>query len=112
MGQAKDKISFFKSIKGKIMFMGAVSIAASAVLGYAGLSSLNKNHVNNEILTKVNLINQLQYENQSLDTSYLYYLEDSYLGEIVDNLAESEGYAGEAKELASGKQEEYLADIL
>ncbi len=112
MGQAKDKINFFKSIKGKIMFMGAISIAASAVLGYAGLSSLNKNHVNNEILTKVNMINQLQYENQSLETSYLYYLEDRYLGDIVDNLMESEGYATQAKDLASGEQEESLGQIL
>ena len=112
MGQAKDKISFFKSMKGKILFMGAISIAASAILGYAGLSSLNKNHVNNEILTKVNMINQLQYENQSLETSYLYYLEDRYLGDIVDNLKDSEGYATQAKELASGEQEESLGQIL
>ncbi|MBQ9119414.1 MAG: methyl-accepting chemotaxis protein [Lachnospiraceae bacterium] len=108
----KEKTGFFSSIKGKIFFMGGLSLIASAILGYAGLTSLNKNHVNNEILSKINQINVLQYENQSLDTSYLYFLEDTYLKEIVTNLQESETYAKECLNLSSGEQKTLISGIL
>ena len=84
------------SIKGKIALMGGIAIVASVVLGYVGMSALNKNSRNNELLTDINRINLYQYENQSLDTSYLYFLEDSYLENIVSNLGKMEGLTDSA----------------
>ncbi len=80
------KGNFLTSIKGKIVLMGVVAIAASGILGYVGMSSLNRSSRNNEVSTDINRINLYQYENQSLDTSYLYFLESSYLDNIVENL--------------------------
>ena len=106
-----EKENFLHSIKGKVLFMGGVSILASLVLGYAGLSSLNKNSVNNEVLSTINRINLLQYENQSLDTSYLYFLEDSYLGQIVDNLGEMAENAEKARKLTGGNQRSDMESV-
>ncbi|MCI9078931.1 MAG: methyl-accepting chemotaxis protein [Lachnospiraceae bacterium] len=91
-GQKQDKSyrnekgNFLTSIKGKIVLVGAVAIAASSVLGYVGMSSLDRSSRNNEVSTDINRINLYQYENQSLDTSYLYFLESSYLDTIIGNL--------------------------
>lgn len=105
------KENFLHSIKGKVLFMGGISILASLILGYAGLHSLNKNSVNNEVLSTINTINLLQYENQSLDTSYLYFLEDSYLEQIVSNLGEMEEKAEEAGKLTSGSKKSDMGSV-
>ncbi len=81
---------FLGSIKGRIALMGGIAVVASIVLGYVGMNALNKNSRNNGLLTDINRINLYQYENQSLDTSYLYFLEDSYLESIVSNLGKME----------------------
>lgn len=95
--QGMGKGNFLTSIKGKIVLMGAVAIAASGVLGYVGMSSLNRSSRNNEVSTDINRINLYQYENQSLDTSYLYFLESSYLDNIVENLGKMEELADSAQ---------------
>lgn len=96
----KGHVRIGKSIKGKILLMGGVAILASVVLGMVGVTSLNKNNRNNEVLKKINQINLYQYENQSLDTSYLYFLEESYLESIVNNLEKMEKNTQEAKKIA------------
>lgn len=48
----------------------------------------------------MNRIHLYQYENQSLDTSYLYFLEDSYLADIVKNMESMEADALSAKQAA------------
>lgn len=96
--QGMGKGNFLTSIKGKIVLMGAVAIAASGVLGYVGMSSLNRSSRNNEVSTDINRINLYQYENQSLDTSYLYFLESSYLDNIVENLGKMGALADSAEE--------------
>lgn len=105
-GEAKrtpQKGGFLQSIRGKIFLMGGTAILASCVLGAAGVIALNKNSRNNEVLTEMNRINQYQYQNQSLETSYLYFLEDSYLESIVTNLASMEESADSAKKSADAK---------
>lgn len=84
--EQKELKNPLQTIKGKILLMGGIAIAASVALGYMGMSALTKNSKNNQVLTEMNHINLYQYENQSLDTSYLYFLEDSYLENIVANL--------------------------
>lgn len=109
---SEGRESLFGSIKGKVIFMGVLSILASVILGVAGLQSLSKNSVNNEVLVKINNINLLQYENQSLDTSYLYFLDDSYLEQIINNLAEMEENAKTAVELTSGSKKTQMESVL
>lgn len=105
------KMKFFQSIKGKILLMGGVAIAASVVLGSVGITALNKNSRNNEVLKQINAINLAQNENQSLDTSYLYFLEDSYLEKIVNNLGTMENDSKTAKKSASLKEKKELDSI-
>ncbi len=81
---------FWGVLRGRLRLWGGIAIAASVVLGYVGMSALNKNSRNNELLTDINRINLYQYENQSLDTSYLYFLEDTYLENITGNLGKME----------------------
>lgn len=102
------KGNFLQTIMGKILFMGGIALAASVALGYMGMSALIKNSRNNQMLSEMNRINLFQYENQSLDTSYLYFLEDSYLENIVANLAEMKASAQVAHQNAEGK---FLADV-
>ena len=98
---ASDKVGFLQSIKGKVMMMSILAILASVILGVAGLSALSRNDANNNVLSKINDISLLQYRNQSLETSYLYSLEDSYLGNILDNLTQMEDDASQAATLSS-----------
>lgn len=108
---ASDKVGFLQSIKGKVMMMSILAILASVILGVAGLSALSKNDANNNVLSKINDISLLQYQNQSLETSYLYSLEDSYLGNILDNLTQMEDNASQAAALSSGKQKQNIKDM-
>ena len=43
------KMRLVQSIKGKILLMGGVAIAASVILGSGGITALNKNSRNNEV---------------------------------------------------------------
>ena len=100
-----------KSIKGKILLMGGVAILASVVLGGVGITALNKNSKNNTVLKEVNQVNLSQNENQSLDTSYLYFLEDSYLENIVKNLGEMQENTKAAQKAANGKVKKELTNV-
>ncbi|WP_310603957.1 methyl-accepting chemotaxis protein [Anaerosporobacter sp.] len=106
-----EKISFLGSIKGKVLLMGALSILVSVILGMVGLSSLSKNDNNNNLLSRINDISLLQYENQSLETSYLYALDDSYLGDIINNLHTMEEKATQAVDFSSGDQKKDVSNI-
>ncbi len=96
----KKESGIFQSIMGKILVMGIIAIAAAVILGAVGIFALNTNSKNNDVLTEMNHISQFQYENQSLETSYLYFLEDSYLENIVTNLSTMEQSAVSAKKAA------------
>lgn len=100
--QAK-KGNFFQGVRGKIFLMGGMAMIAAIILGVSGIVSLNSNNNNNEVLAQMNRINLYQYENQSLDTSYLYFLEDSYLGKIVDNLSAMGDSVAAARKSAGGR---------
>lgn len=99
----KDHMGVFGGIKGKIRLIGGVAILSAVVLGTVGVSALNKNSRNNQILKDVNEVNLLQNENQSLDTSYLYFLDSSYLDNIVKNLGTMEDGAKSGSKTAGLK---------
>ena len=63
--------------------MGGTSVTALLILGITGDVSLKSNNSNNDVLTQMNRIHLCQYENKSLDTSYLYFLDYSYLAAIT-----------------------------
>lgn len=88
--------------------MGGTAVIASVILGAAGIISLNQNNSNQDVLTEMNRINLYQYENQSLDTSYLYFLEDSYLENIVENMGSMENSVEAAKKSAGSRFTEEL----
>lgn len=94
---------FLQSIRGKICLMGGTAVIASVILGAVGIISLNQNNSNQDVLTEMNRINLYQYENQSLDTSYLYFLEDSYLENIVENMGSMESSVEAAKKSAGSR---------
>lgn len=99
----KNHMGVFGGIKGKIRLIGGVAILSAVVLGTVGVSALNKNSRNNQILKDVNEVNLLQNENQSLDTSYLYFLDSSYLDNIVKNLGTMEDGAKSGSKTAGLK---------
>lgn len=107
----KDHMGIFGGIKGKIRMMGGVAILSAVVLGTVGVSALNKNSRNNQILKDVNEVNLLQNENQSLDTSYLYFLDSSYLDNIVKNLGTMEDGAKSGSKTAGLKWKKQFSSM-
>ena len=100
MEKQRKKGNILHGIRGKVIIMGMVALIASCVLGYVGMSSVNRNGRNNEILSEINRMNLYQYENKSLETSFLYFLEDSYLENIISNLDKMKKNTQKAKTLA------------
>lgn len=107
-GQTNKKGRFLQSIRGKILLMGGTAVTASVILGAVGIFSLKQNNSNQDVLTEMNRINLYQYENQSLDTSYLYFLEDSYLANIVKNVESMEDTVQTARQSAGSRFAEEL----
>lgn len=88
-GERKNRSAgIFRTIKGKIMLMGIFSILVAACIGALGNMSVNKSGRNHEIESTVNAVDILQVENLALDAQYQYYLEQSYLDGIFENLEE------------------------
>lgn len=107
----KNHMGVFGGIKGKIRLIGGVAILSAVVLGTVGVSALNKNSRNNQILKDVNEVNLLQNENQSLDTSYLYFLDSSYLDNIVKNLGTMEDGAKSGSKTAGLKWKKQFSSM-
>ena len=83
--EPKDKFSF-NSIRGKLLVLGCVSIVTTLILGFTGIYLISSSNANNQVLADINKINLLQNNNQTLDVSYLYDLDDSYNDQKLANL--------------------------
>ena len=83
----KMNISILRSVKGKLITLGLVSIATTVILGITGISVLNSNNANNQVLADVNNINLLQNNNTTEETAFLYDLDLSHYETIQSNLA-------------------------
>ncbi len=83
----KMNISILRSVKGKLITLGLVSIATTVILGITGISVLNSNNNNNQVLADVNNINLLQNNNTTEETAFLYDLDLSHYETIKSNLA-------------------------
>lgn len=84
-----------RSIKTKLIMLGAVSIVCTIILGLVGIFIMNSNNANNQVLNDINNINLKQNENTTQETSFLYDLDLSHYQTIQSNLAfMSEAAAG------------------
>lgn len=98
-----------KSIKAKLIMLGAVSIICTVILGLVGIYIMNSNNANNQVLSDINNINLMQNENVTQETSFLYDLDLSHYQTIQSNLSAMEQAAQDA--LTYSKGEDYDADL-
>lgn len=108
----KSTGNFFQSVKGKILFMGVLGIAAAVVIGLVGITSINKNAQNSEVVSAVNEINVLQAQNLGNDALYQYYVDENYLNATLANLDEMEQKALRLKEIAGSSYQGSINSIL
>lgn len=101
-----------KTIQGKITIMGILSIISSLTIGNIGLCSLNQNSKNTRIESLVNEISVLQQQNQTLDTLYQYYIDESYLEQIMTNLDTMKKDAELLKEIAKSTYHKQISEII
>ncbi len=94
------KGNLFQSVKGKILIMGALGIAAALIIGLLGVTSINRNGQNSEVVSLVNEINVLQSQNLANDALYQYYVDESYLDATLSNLDEMDLKANQLKSIA------------
>ncbi|MDE7479452.1 MAG: methyl-accepting chemotaxis protein [Lachnospiraceae bacterium] len=98
-----------RSIKAKLILLGAVSIVCTVILGFVGIYIMNSNNANNQVLNDINNINLKQNENTTQETSFLYDLDLSHYQTIQSNLSFMGEAAAEA--LPYSKGEDYEADL-
>lgn len=75
-----------KSIKAKLIMLGAVAIICTVILGFVGIYIMNSNNASNQVLSDINNINLKQNENTTQETSFLYDLDLSHYQTIQSNL--------------------------
>ena len=98
-----------RSIKTKLIMLGAVSIVCTIILGLGGIFIMNSNNANNQVLNDINNINLKQNENTTQETSFLYDLDLSHYQTIQSNLAFMSEAAAAALTYSKGKT--YDADL-
>lgn len=98
-----------RSIKTKLIMLGAVSIVCTIILGLVGIFIMNSNNANNQVLNDINNINLKQNENTTQETSFLYDLDLSHYQTIQSNLAVMSEAAAAA--LTYSKGEAYDVDL-
>lgn len=98
-----------KSIKAKLIMLGAVSMICTVILGLVGIYIMNSNNASNQVLSDINNINLMQNENVTQETSFLYDLDLSHYQTIRSNLSAMEQAAQDA--LTYSKGEDYDSDL-
>lgn len=98
-----------KSIKAKLIMLGAVAIICTVILGFVGIYIMNSNNASNQVLSDINNINLKQNENTTQETSFLYDLDLSHYQTIQSNLT----FMNEASvnALTYSKGEDYDSDL-
>ena len=82
----QNKEGNMKSIKAKLIMLGAVAIICTVILGLVGICIMNSNNANNQVLGDINNINLKQNENITQETSFLYDLDLNHYQTIQSNL--------------------------
>ena len=91
-----NKLSILRSVRGKLLVLGLVSIATTVTLGFTGISVLNSNNANSQVLEDINNINLLQNNNTTEETAFLYDLDLTHYENIQSNLASMKSAATDA----------------
>ena len=65
--KSKNNGTFIQSVKGKILIMGVLGIAAALIIGILGISSNSRNGQMSEMVALVNEISVLQSQNLAND---------------------------------------------
>ncbi len=86
----KAKLNPLKSIKGRLIVMGAVAVAATLILGLTGVSLISNNNSNANLLSSINNINLLQNDNNTQEVNFLYSLDYAYNDKVIENLGTME----------------------
>lgn len=99
----KKKISIsLHSLKSRVLLIGVVAIISALIIGNMGIISLKTSVANNEVEGKIADISNMQKDNQVNDALYQYYIDQSYLDAIQNNLSEMEKTAAEVAKTSFG----------
>ncbi|MDE7310288.1 MAG: methyl-accepting chemotaxis protein [Eubacterium sp.] len=115
MNDGKSKIRSRKAsftIKGKILLMGIFSIFAAVCIGVLGIHSLDRNTGNSEAGSIVNEVDVLQAKNLALEAQYQYYIDQRYLDNILDHLAQMTSHVESLRDMQDAKYKEHADDML
>lgn len=102
----------FQTIKSKILLMGVFAIVVAVCIGMTGNWSIGQNSKNSEIVSLVNDIDVLQAKNLALEAQYQYYIEQSYLDGILDNLGQMTDKVNSLYKLADRKYKDEINRML
>lgn len=105
------KTNFFKSIKGRLISVGALALVACLAIGNFGIASLKSNYKNSEVYRLASTIETLQTENKANAAYYQYYVDAKYLEDILANQAEMLSLANQIKAM-TGKSYDAATDAL
>lgn len=108
----KQKMSIFQSIRGKIIQLGSIALIGILILGFVGLYGIRKINNNSNMEAKISEINQLQGKNEAADSLYIYYIDESYLNTITENLEQMKSLATGIEKSISKKFESDMNTIM
>lgn len=108
----KKKRNFgFTTIKSKILLLGAVALVSSLIIGNLCFASLGRVVKNNETAAKIADISSLQNDNQLNNTFYQYYVDQTYLENVMTNLSKMEENVANLQEDNEKRYASDLSDI-
>lgn len=108
--QNKTKLGF-RSIRNKLIILGTVAVMAAVILGFTGIYLINSSNNNNKVLEDINNVNLYQNENQTLEVSFLYNLDNSDNTKIIENLSRMAEASEDALKYAAGDTSSHLQAI-
>jgi methyl-accepting chemotaxis protein len=108
----KQRISVFQTIQGKIIQLGSIALIGILILGFVGLYGVRKINNNSNMEAKISEINQLQGKNEAADSLYIYYVDESYLNTITENLEQMKSLAAGIENTVSRKFESDMNTIM
>ncbi|WP_455718649.1 methyl-accepting chemotaxis protein [Anaerosporobacter sp.] len=106
------KISIFQSIQGKIIELGSIAFIGILILGFVGLYGITETIKNSNMEAKISEINQLQGKNEAADSLYIYYIDESYLNTITENLEQMKSLASGIEKSIDKKYESDMNAIM
>lgn len=96
-----ERVNFFRSIRGKILIMGGIGFVSAVTLGTISIVTMNQNNENVNVERNINDISVLNTQNDALETLYQYYVQESYLENITNNIDKMQASAQDVINSAS-----------